>query len=128
VASLRASSGERLIQRTNDYQGDPRPKQVSGPLAGAAADDIKLDALKGPFAIAAFVIAHIHLLTTVHSFVDPVRPMIAGFDEVDLSPEEDAYLVRDEPRHIRCPPRCRRARSPGGTLEQKPNKKPPPGV
>lgn len=53
------------------------------------------------FAIAAFVIAHIYLLTTGHSFVDHVRPMITGFDAVDLSPEEEAYLVRDEPRHIR---------------------------
>ena len=33
---------------------------------------------------------------------DPLlRGTITGFDEVDLSPEEEAYLVRDEPRHIR---------------------------
>ncbi len=28
-------------------------------------------------------------------------PMFTGFDEVDLSPEEEAYLAKDEPRHIR---------------------------
>ena len=53
------------------------------------------------FAIAVFIIAHIYLLTTGHSFVDHVKPMITGFDEVDLSPEEEAYLERDEPTHIR---------------------------
>jgi thiosulfate reductase cytochrome b subunit len=53
------------------------------------------------FAIAAFIIIHIYLLTTGHSFAEHVKPMITGFDEVDLSPEEEAYLVMDEPRHIR---------------------------
>ncbi len=53
------------------------------------------------FAIAAFIVAHIYLLTTGHSFVEHVKPMITGFDEVDLSPEEEAYLVKDQPRHIR---------------------------
>jgi hypothetical protein len=28
-------------------------------------------------------------------------PMISGFDEVDLTPEEEAYLEKDEPGHIR---------------------------
>lgn len=53
------------------------------------------------FAIAVFVIAHIYLLTTGHSFREHVMPMITGFDEVDLSQEEEAYLERDEPGHIR---------------------------
>lgn len=53
------------------------------------------------YAILAFVIAHIYLLTTGHSFVDHVSPMVTGFDEVDLSPEEEAYLVQAEPGHIR---------------------------
>lgn len=53
------------------------------------------------FAIAVFVIAHIYLLTTGHSFKEHVMPMVNGFDEVDLSAEEEAYLERDEPRHIR---------------------------
>lgn len=53
------------------------------------------------FAIVVFIIAHVYLLTTGHSFREHVRPMINGFDEVDLSAEEEAYLERDEPGHIR---------------------------
>lgn len=53
------------------------------------------------FLILVFIIAHVYLLTTGHSFVEHVKPMITGFDEVDLSPEEEAYLVKDEPGHIR---------------------------
>jgi len=53
------------------------------------------------FAIAVFVIAHVYLLTTGHSIKEHVMPMINGFDEVDLSQEEEAYLERDEPGHIR---------------------------
>ncbi|MDD3761772.1 MAG: cytochrome b/b6 domain-containing protein [Nevskiales bacterium] len=53
------------------------------------------------FAILAFIIIHVYLLTTGHSFAEHVKPMITGFDTVDLTPEEEAYLERDEPRHIR---------------------------
>lgn len=53
------------------------------------------------FAILVFVIAHIYLLTTGHSFREHVMPMLSGFDEVELSPEEEAYLEKDEPGHIR---------------------------
>jgi thiosulfate reductase cytochrome b subunit len=53
------------------------------------------------FAIGVFIIAHIYLLTTGHSFKEHVMPMINGFDEVDLSAEEEAYLEHDQPRHIR---------------------------
>ena len=52
------------------------------------------------FAILAFVIAHIYLLTTGHSFREHVAPMLTGFDEVDLSPEEEAYLAKDQPAHL----------------------------
>lgn len=44
------------------------------------------------YAILAFVIVHVYLLTTGHSFVDHVKPMITGYDEVDLTPAEEAYL------------------------------------
>lgn len=53
------------------------------------------------FLILVFVIAHVYLLTTGHSFKEHVMPMVNGFDEVDLSPEEEAYLEKDEPGHIR---------------------------
>lgn len=53
------------------------------------------------FAILVFVIAHIYLLTTGHSFKEHVMPMINGFDEVDLTPAEEDYLEQDEPEKIR---------------------------
>lgn len=53
------------------------------------------------YAIAAFVLAHVYLLTVGHSFREHVRPMITGFDTVDLTPEEEAYLEADEPRRLR---------------------------
>ena len=53
------------------------------------------------FAILAFVIIHIYLLTTGHSFKEHLMPMINGFDEVDLSPEEEAYLEKDQPGQIK---------------------------
>jgi thiosulfate reductase cytochrome b subunit len=53
------------------------------------------------FAIAVFIIAHVYLLTTGHSIKEHVMPMVNGFDEVDLSAEEEAYLEKDEPGHIR---------------------------
>lgn len=52
------------------------------------------------FFILVFIIAHVYLLTTGHSFKEHVMPMIDGFDTVELSPEEEAYLEKDEPRHI----------------------------
>lgn len=53
------------------------------------------------FAILAFVIVHVYMLTLGGPFVEHVKPMITGFDKVDLSPEEAAYLERDEPGRIR---------------------------
>lgn len=48
-------------------------------------------------AVIVFIIAHIYLLTTGHSFKDHVKPMITGFDEVELTVEEWAYLEANEP-------------------------------
>ena len=52
------------------------------------------------YLIAAFVIVHVYLLTVGGSFVRHVKPMITGFDTVDLTPEEEAYLKADEPDRI----------------------------
>ncbi|MBU0500891.1 MAG: cytochrome b/b6 domain-containing protein [Gammaproteobacteria bacterium] len=52
-------------------------------------------------AILAFVIAHVYLLTTGHSFIGHVKPMITGYDDVDLTEEEYAYLKADEPRKLK---------------------------
>ncbi len=53
------------------------------------------------FAILIFVIIHVYLLTTGHSFKEHVMPMVNGFDEVELTTEEEAYLENDEPEHIK---------------------------
>lgn len=53
------------------------------------------------FAILAFVIIHVYLLTTGHSFREHVKPMVSGFEELDLTPEQEAYLENNEPGHIR---------------------------
>ena len=53
------------------------------------------------FLILAFVFIHVYMLTTGHSFREHVMPMITGFDEVDLTPEEEAYLRKDQPADIR---------------------------
>ncbi len=53
------------------------------------------------FAILIFIIAHTYLLTTGHSFKEHVMPMVTGYDEVDLSEAEEAYLQQDEPNHIK---------------------------
>ncbi|MCG6942163.1 MAG: cytochrome b/b6 domain-containing protein [Thiohalocapsa sp.] len=53
------------------------------------------------FAILTFVFIHVYMLTTGHSFRDHVMPMFTGFDEVDLTPEEEAYLRKDQPQDIR---------------------------
>ncbi|MDX2485413.1 MAG: cytochrome b/b6 domain-containing protein [Pseudodonghicola sp.] len=57
--------------------------------------------LLSAYAIAAFVLAHVYLLTVGGSFRAHVRPMITGFDKVDLTPEEEAYLEADEAVRIR---------------------------
>ncbi|MBN2886779.1 MAG: cytochrome b/b6 domain-containing protein [Chromatiaceae bacterium] len=53
------------------------------------------------FAILAFVFIHVYMLTTGHSFAEHVAPMMTGFDEVELTPEEEAYLEKDQPAMIR---------------------------
>jgi len=53
------------------------------------------------FAIDVFVVAHVYLLTTGHSFREHVKPMITGFDEVELTDEEIAFLKANEPNKIR---------------------------
>ena len=44
------------------------------------------------FAILAFVIAHVYMLTIDHGFLTHLKPMITGYDEVDLTEAEEAYL------------------------------------
>ncbi|PCD76792.1 cytochrome b/b6 domain-containing protein [Pseudothioclava arenosa] len=46
------------------------------------------------FAIASFVVVHIYLLTIGHGFREHVRPMITGYDKIDLCPEGEAYFAK----------------------------------
>lgn len=62
------------------------------PNAGVALGWVATVHLLVAYAILAFVVIHVYLLTTGHSFVEHVRPMLTGFDEVDLSAAEEAYF------------------------------------
>ncbi len=53
------------------------------------------------YVIAAFVVVHVYLLTVGHGFRAHVRPMITGYDTIDLTPEQEAYLEANEPGRIR---------------------------
>jgi thiosulfate reductase cytochrome b subunit len=52
-------------------------------------------------ALLTFLIAHLYMLTAGHSLREHVRPMITGFDRVDLTPEQEAYLATNEPGRLR---------------------------
>jgi len=52
------------------------------------------------FLMAAFVVIHVYLLTTGHSLRDHLMPMITGYDEVELTDAERAYLEQDEPGRV----------------------------
>ena len=60
--------------------------------AGAWLEPVVWLHVAADYAILAFVITHVYLLTTGHSFVGHVKPMITGYDEVDLTEAEEAYL------------------------------------
>lgn len=57
--------------------------------------------LLAAYVIAAFVIVHVYLLTVGHGFRSHVRPMVTGYDEVDLTPEQLAYLEQNEPDRLK---------------------------
>jgi len=53
------------------------------------------------YVVVTFVIVHIYLLTVGHGFRHHVKPMVTGFDEVDLTPEQEAYLEQNEPWRLK---------------------------
>jgi len=59
--------------------------------------------LLAAYIVAAFIIIHLYLLTIGHGFRAHVKPMITGYEEIDLSPEEEAYLIKDEPWRLKEP-------------------------
>ncbi|MEM5468117.1 cytochrome b/b6 domain-containing protein [Celeribacter marinus] len=53
------------------------------------------------YVIFAFVIVHVYLLTTGHGFRAHVKPMVTGYDEVDLTDAQEAYLEANEPNRLK---------------------------
>ena len=53
------------------------------------------------FALILFLMIHLYMLTIGEGFLAHIKSMITGFDHVDLSRVEEAYLEEDEPGHIR---------------------------
>ena len=51
-------------------------------------------------AIVVFIILHLYILT-IGGFGHHVKPMITGYDEVELTPEELAFIKADEPEKIK---------------------------
>ncbi len=57
--------------------------------------------LLSAYIVAAFIIIHLYLLTIGHGFRAHVKPMISGYEEIDLSPEEETYLATNEPWRLK---------------------------
>ncbi len=57
--------------------------------------------LLAAYVILAFVIMHVYLLTVGEGFREHLKPMITGYDEIDLTPEQEAYLEADEPDRLK---------------------------
>ncbi|MDQ2088587.1 cytochrome b/b6 domain-containing protein [Marimonas arenosa] len=58
--------------------------------------------LLAAYVIVTFLIIHLYLLTVGgHGFGAHVKPMITGYDEVELTAEEEAYLEADEPWRLK---------------------------
>lgn len=57
--------------------------------------------LLAAYVIVAFVIVHVYLLTVGHGFRAHVRPMVTGYDEIELTQEQEAYLEQNEPERLR---------------------------
>ncbi len=64
-------------------------------------DSIALVHTLAAFALILFLLVHLYMLTIGEGFLKHVRPMLNGFDMVDLSRVEEAYLEEDEPGHIK---------------------------
>jgi thiosulfate reductase cytochrome b subunit len=60
--------------------------------AGAMLEVVALAHIAAAYAIGAFIIIHLYLLTTGESFIHHLRPMLNGYDEVELTEAEKAYL------------------------------------
>ncbi|MBV1865728.1 MAG: cytochrome b/b6 domain-containing protein [Rhodobacteraceae bacterium] len=57
--------------------------------------------LLSAYIVMAFVIAHIYLLTIGHGFRSHVKPMITGYEDINLTPEQESYLETNEPWRLK---------------------------
>ncbi len=71
-----------------------------GPVSAGTLEWVAVIHTLFAFFMAAFIIIHVYLLTTGHSFKAHLMPMINGYDEVELTEAEKAYLEQDEPGRI----------------------------
>lgn len=72
-----------------------------GPLTVSSLEWVALTHTAAAFALVVFLIVHLYMLTTGHSFIGHVKPMISGYDEVDLTETQEKYLLQNEPDRIR---------------------------
>ena len=49
------------------------------------------------YIITAFIIVHLYLLTIGHGFFKHVAPMVTGYEDINLTDEQEAYLIGNEP-------------------------------
>ncbi len=71
-----------------------------GPLTNDTLQWVALIHTFFAFLMAAFIVIHVYLITTGHGFLAHLMPMISGYDEVELTEAERAYLEQDEPGRI----------------------------
>lgn len=57
--------------------------------------------LLAAYVVVSFVLIHLYLLTVGHGFREHVKPMVTGFEEVDLTAEQEAYLEQNEPWRLK---------------------------
>lgn len=73
----------------------------NGPLSNQTLQLVAYIHIAAAFGMAVFIIIHLYLMTTGHSLIEHIKPMISGFDKVELSEAEEAYLLEDEKQKIK---------------------------
>ena len=53
------------------------------------------------YIVAAFIIVHLYMLTIGAGFRAHVKPMISGYDDITLTPEQETYLEENEPWRLK---------------------------
>ncbi len=71
------------------------------PNAGLYMNIIANLHLLAGYIVAAFIIVHLYLLTIGSGFRAHVKPMITGYEDINLTPEQEAYLEESEPWRLK---------------------------